>query len=101
MTDRIAMLSQIAQLGHPFLRAPAGPADLPASDAVRALIADMLATLEAPDAAGSADLAPSLGPSQPNPAQQLDVCKIANMHQTAAPIRPPKTDRVAPCGAEL
>jgi peptide deformylase len=42
----MAMLRQIAQLGHSVLWTPAGPVDLPASDAVRALIADMLATLE-------------------------------------------------------
>ena len=31
----MAFLRQIAQLGHPVLRTPAAPVDLPASDAVR------------------------------------------------------------------
>jgi peptide deformylase len=50
----MAMLRPIAQLGHPVLRTPAGPADLPASDADRALIAAMRATLEDSDGVGIA-----------------------------------------------
>ena len=36
---------QIAQLGHPVLRAATSPVALPASDAIRALIEDMMETL--------------------------------------------------------
>jgi peptide deformylase len=39
------LLRQIAQLGHPVLRAPAAPVPLPATPEIRGLIADMLATL--------------------------------------------------------
>ena len=42
----MALLRQIAYLGHPVFRTPAEPVKLPATDAVRTLIADMLATLE-------------------------------------------------------
>ncbi len=54
----MAMLRQIAQLGHPVLRTPAAAVELPASDEVRALIADMLATLE--DANGVGIAAPQV-----------------------------------------
>lgn len=54
----MALLRQIAQLGHPVLRTPAAPADLPASDELRALIADMLATLD--DANGVGIAAPQV-----------------------------------------
>lgn len=54
----MALLRQIAQLGHPVLRTPATPAALPASDELRALIADMLATLE--DAGGVGIAAPQV-----------------------------------------
>jgi peptide deformylase len=54
----MARLRQIAQLGHPVLRTPAAPVELPAPDSVRALIADMLATLE--DANGVGIAAPQV-----------------------------------------
>ena len=49
---------QIAQLGHPVLRAPVAPVTFPASDAIRALVADMLATLR--DANGVGIAAPQV-----------------------------------------
>jgi peptide deformylase len=48
------ILRQIAQLGHPVLRTPATPVELPASTAVRTLIDDMLATLREADGVGIA-----------------------------------------------
>ncbi|WP_435008211.1 peptide deformylase [Tundrisphaera lichenicola] len=39
------LIRQIAQLGHPVLREPARAVDLPASDLLRALVHDMLATM--------------------------------------------------------
>ena len=39
------MLRQIAQLGHSVLRTPAHPVVLPATEAVRGLVADMMATM--------------------------------------------------------
>jgi peptide deformylase len=47
-------IRSIAQLGHPVLREPARPAALPASDALRALVDDMLATLRDADGVGIA-----------------------------------------------
>ena len=52
------VIRQIAQLGHPVLRAPAGPLSLPASEGVRALADDMLATLR--DANGVGIAAPQV-----------------------------------------
>ncbi len=54
----MALLRQIAQLGHPVLRTVAGPVELPASDATRALTDDMLATLR--DAGGVGIAAPQV-----------------------------------------
>jgi peptide deformylase len=54
----MARLRSIAQLGHPVLRRPAAPVELPASEALRELIADMLATLE--DANGVGIAAPQV-----------------------------------------
>ena len=48
------ILRQIAQLGHPVLRAPAAPVERPASVEVRALIDDMRATLREADGVGIA-----------------------------------------------
>ena len=70
----MALLRQIAQLGNPVLRTPAEPVNLPASDAVRTLIADMQATLK--DASGVGIAAPQvyepsaifIVASRPNPA---------------------------------
>lgn len=44
----------IAQLGHPVLRTPAAPVPLPASDEVRALVDDMLATMNEANGVGIA-----------------------------------------------
>lgn len=52
------LLRQIAQLGHPVLRVPARPVTLPASDSLRALADDMLATLR--DANGVGIAAPQV-----------------------------------------
>ncbi len=41
----MALIRQISQLGHPVLRAATSPVALPASDAIRALIDDMMVTL--------------------------------------------------------
>jgi peptide deformylase len=50
----MAVLRQIAQLGHPVLRTPAALIDLPASDVARALVDDMMATLRDADGVGIA-----------------------------------------------
>jgi peptide deformylase len=54
----MALLRQIAQLGHPVLRADTVPVTLPASDVIRALIDDMLETLR--DANGVGIAAPQV-----------------------------------------
>jgi peptide deformylase len=67
------LLRQIAQLGHPVLRASVALASLPASDATRALIADMLETLRDAHGVGIAapqvfeSLAVFIVASRPNP----------------------------------
>lgn len=48
------LLRQIAQLGHPVLRAPASAISLPAGESVRALVEDMLATLVEAEGVGLA-----------------------------------------------
>ena len=58
MKDTMALLRQIALLGHPVLRATATPVALPASDAIRALIDDMGETLR--DANGVGIAAPQI-----------------------------------------
>jgi peptide deformylase len=52
------LLRQIAQLGHPVLRAHVVPVTFPVSDAIRALVADMLVTLR--DANGVGIAAPQV-----------------------------------------
>jgi peptide deformylase len=54
----MALLRQIAQLGHPVLRAPAEPVNFPTSGSIRMLIADMLETLH--DANGVGIAAPQV-----------------------------------------
>lgn len=54
----MALLRQIAQLGHPVLRTTASPVALPVSDDTRQLIDDMLATLR--DAGGVGIAAPQV-----------------------------------------
>jgi peptide deformylase len=41
----MALIRQIAQLGHAVLREPAKPVELPASEKLRALVDDMMATM--------------------------------------------------------
>jgi peptide deformylase len=48
------VLRQIAQLGHPVLRAVAAPVELPLSGEMRSLFEDMLATLREADGVGIA-----------------------------------------------
>jgi peptide deformylase len=52
------LLRQIAQLGHPVLRAPVEPVAVPVSDEIRSLVADMLLTLR--DANGVGIAAPQV-----------------------------------------
>ena len=54
----MALLRQIAQLGHPVLRTTASAVVLPAADATRRLVDDMLATLI--DAGGVGIAAPQV-----------------------------------------
>jgi peptide deformylase len=55
-------LRQIAQLGHPVLRTPANPVDLPANEALRTLAETMMATMRDADGVGIA--APQIYESQ-------------------------------------
>ncbi|MDG3008065.1 peptide deformylase [Paludisphaera mucosa] len=50
----MAVLRQIAQLGHPALRTPAEAVAFPLSDEVRTLVDDMLATMREADGVGIA-----------------------------------------------
>ena len=52
------LLRQIAQLGHPVLRAPVEPVGVPVADEIRSLVADMLLTLR--DANGVGIAAPQV-----------------------------------------
>ena len=52
------LLRQIAQLGHPVLRAPVEPVAVPVADEIRSLVADMLLTLR--DANGVGIAAPQV-----------------------------------------
>jgi peptide deformylase len=54
----MAVIRQIAQLGHPVLRASVTPVSFPASDTIESLIADMLETLR--DANGVGIAAPQV-----------------------------------------
>jgi peptide deformylase len=78
------VLRQIAQLGHPVLRTPAEPVEHPASDEVRALISDMLATLE--DAGGVGIAAPQVY----RPAALFIVASRPNPRYPDAPLMTPE-----------
>ena len=52
------ILRQIAQLGHPVLRAPVEAVDFPVTEAIQSLVADMLVTLR--DANGVGIAAPQI-----------------------------------------
>jgi peptide deformylase len=80
----MALLRQIAQLGHPVLRTLAESVRLPASDPVRALIADMLATLE--DANGVGIAAPQVY----EPAALFIVASRPNPRYPDAPLMEPE-----------
>src|SRR5271155_2686819 len=54
----MAVLRQIAQLGHPVLREPVASVAVPASEAIRALVADMRETMT--DASGVGIAAPQV-----------------------------------------
>src|SRR4051812_13801785 len=54
----MALIRQIAQLGHPVLREPAKPVEFPASTQIRALAEDMLVTMR--DAEGVGIAAPQV-----------------------------------------
>jgi peptide deformylase len=82
--DIMALLRQIAQLGHPVLRTPAEPVKLPASDVLRTLIADMLATLE--DANGVGIAAPQVY----EPAALFIVASRPNPRYPTAPLMQPE-----------
>jgi peptide deformylase len=80
----MALLRQIAQLGHPVLRTAAGPVELPASDATRRLIDDMLATLR--DAGGVGLAAPQVY----EPVAIFIVASRPNPRYPDAPIMEPE-----------
>jgi peptide deformylase len=80
----MALLRQIAQLGHPVLRTPARPVNLPASDVLRTLIADMLVTLE--DANGVGIAAPQVY----EPAALFIVASRPNPRYPTAPLMQPE-----------
>jgi peptide deformylase len=82
--ESMALLRQIAQLGHPVLRTLAESVRLPASDAVRTLIADMLATLE--DANGVGIAAPQVY----EPAALFIVASRPNPRYPDAPLMEPE-----------
>jgi peptide deformylase len=80
----MALLRQIAQLGHPVLRTTASPVVLPASDATRRLIDDMLATLR--DAGGVGIAAPQVY----EPVALFIVASRPNPRYPDAPIMEPE-----------
>jgi peptide deformylase len=80
----MALLRQIALLGHPVLRASTRPVPLPASDAIRALIDDMLATLR--DANGVGIAAPQVYES----AMMFIVASRPNPRYPDAPLMEPE-----------
>jgi len=69
----MALLRQIAQLGHPVLRAPVASVTFPASEVVRALVADMRETMTDSNGVGIAapqvfeSVAIFIVASRPNP----------------------------------
>jgi peptide deformylase len=73
------VLRQIALLGHPVLRAIAKPVELPASDAIRALIDDMGETLR--DAGG-------VGIAAPQVHEPLAICIVASRPNPRYPDAP-------------
>jgi peptide deformylase len=80
----MALLRQIALLGHPVLRTPAAPVPLPASDATRTLVDDMLATLR--DASGVGIAAPQVYA----PAAIFIVASRPNPRYPDAPLMEPE-----------
>jgi peptide deformylase len=82
--DIMARLRQIAQLGHPVLRTVAASVALPASDATRALIDDMMETLH--DANGVGIAAPQVY----EPAALFIVASRPNPRYPDAPLMKPE-----------
>jgi peptide deformylase len=80
----MALLRQIAQLGHPVIRTPAEPVDLPAAEAVRTLVADMLVTLEDADGVGLA------APQVYEPAALFIVASRPSPRYPTAPLMQPE-----------
>jgi peptide deformylase len=78
------ILRQIAQLGHPVLRAPVEPVVFPISDDIRGLIADMLVTLR--DANGVGIAAPQVYEST----AIFIVASRPNPRYPAAPLMDPE-----------
>jgi peptide deformylase len=83
--NAMALLRQIALLGHPVLRASASPVPLPAWDPIRTLVDDMLATLR--DANGVGIAAPQVYES----ATIFIVASRPNPRYPDAPLMEPET----------
>jgi peptide deformylase len=79
----MAVLRQIAQLGHPVLRAPSARIELPASDAVRTLVDDLMATLRDADGVGIA------APQVYEPVRLFIVASRPNPRYPDAPLMEP------------
>lgn len=80
----MALLRQIALLGHPILRTPASSVTLPASSVTRSLVDDMLATLI--DAGGVGIAAPQVY----EPVAIFIVASRPNPRYPDAPLMEPK-----------
>jgi len=78
------LLRQIAQLGHPVLRTPATRVALPATDALRALVADMRETLRDADGVGIA------APQVYEPLSLFIIASRPNPRYPAAPLMEPE-----------
>jgi peptide deformylase len=81
----MAVIRQIAQLGHPVLRSDAQPVEIPASIAIRSLVDDMLSTLT--DSAGVGIAAPQVY----EPVALFIVASRPNPRYPDAPMMEPET----------
>jgi peptide deformylase len=84
MIKNMPILRQIAQLGHPVLRAPVEPVAFPVSDVIRSLVADMLLTVR--DANGMGLAAPQVYEST----AILIVASRPNPRYPTAPLMDPE-----------
>jgi peptide deformylase len=94
----MAVLRQIAQLGHPVLRAPSAPIEIPASDAVRTLVDDLMATLRDADGVGIA------APQVYEPVRLFIVASRPNPRYPDAPLMEPLVvfnPEIVECSAEI